>query len=153
MRLISPFRLARKATRLGWRGAVDMAVAQRALLRARRALRTRPRGALLRPASGSPRPPATPPGVVDALERMAVAVRRASDYGVFAPTCLVRALALEELARREGAPEAVVRVGVRQTGGAFEAHAWLELGDRVVGDTRENVDRFTVLEDFSGLPA
>ncbi len=153
MRLISPVRLARKATRLGWRGAVDMVIAQRALLRARRAVRTRPRGGLLRPASASPGSGSTPPAVVEALERRAVAVRRASDYGLFAPTCLVRALALEEFARREGAPDAVVRVGVRHAGGVFEAHAWLELGDRVLGDTRENVDRFTVLEDFSGLPA
>lgn len=129
-----------------------MVVAQRALLRARRALRTRPAGALLKPVV--PRPGGAPaaPDVTEALDRMAVAVRRASDYGVFAPTCLVRALALEDLARRVGADEAVVRVGVRRQGGAFEAHAWLELDGRVVGDTREHVSGFTVLEDFSGLP-
>jgi hypothetical protein len=83
---------------------------------------------------------------------MAIAVRRASDYGVFVPTCLVRALALEDLARREGAEGALVRVGVRRDRKGFEAHAWLEIDGRVVGDTPDNVASFTVLEDFSGLP-
>ncbi len=83
---------------------------------------------------------------------MAIAVRRASDYGVFVPTCLVRALALEDLARREGAVAALVRVGVRRDQNGFEAHAWLEIDGRIVGDTLENVQSFTVLEDFSGLP-
>jgi hypothetical protein len=83
---------------------------------------------------------------------MAIAVHRASDYGIFVPTCLVRALALEDLARREGAEAALVRVGVRRDENGFEAHAWLEIEGRIIGDTLENVTSFTVLEDFSGLP-
>lgn len=83
---------------------------------------------------------------------MALAVRRASDYGIFVPTCLVRALALEDLARREGADAALVRVGVRRDETGFEAHAWLEIDGNVVGDTVDNVKSFIVLDDFSGLP-
>ena len=150
---LSPVRLAQKVRRLGVRGAYDLWCAQWALLRARRALRRRPAGQLLRPAVGAPPSSAsTAPDTIRTLERMAIAVRRASDYGVFVPTCLVRALALEDLARREGAVAALVRVGVRRDQNGFEAHAWLEIDGRIVGDTLENVQSFTVLEDFSGLP-
>lgn len=128
--------------------------AQQALLRARRAVRTRPLGELIRPVGGAPdrtSAAANDPARIARLDRIAIAVRRASDYGIFRPTCLVRAIALEDLARRHGVEEAVVRVGVRRREAAFEAHAWLELDGRVVGDTRANVDRFTVLDDFSSL--
>lgn len=93
-----------------------------------------------------------PPETVQALERLAIAVHRASDYGLFVPTCLVRALALEDLARRQGTEAALVRVGVRRGDAGFEAHAWLEVDGRVVGDTLDHVRSFAVLEDFSGLP-
>ncbi len=152
MHFVSPVRLARKVRRLGLRGARDLLVAQLALLRARRALRHRPAGQLMRPVVAiDPELPSTGRETIDSLERMAVAVRRASDYGLFVPTCLVRALALEELAGREGADAAFVRVGVRRSSDGFEAHAWLEVDGHVVGDTEENVAGFVVLEDFSGL--
>lgn len=133
-------------------GAVDLVHGQRALLRARRALRKRAPGELIRPTSPSALPGAPPaPAVVARLDRIAVSVRRASDYGLFRPTCLVRAIALEDLAHRTGIDDSVVRVGVRRHSGVFEAHAWLELQGLVVGDTADNVARFTVLEDFSSL--
>ena len=151
---LSPVRLAQKVRRLGVRGARELWTAQWALLRARRALKHRPAGQLLRPVGSPPSSAsATTPETIRSLERLAIAVRRASDYGIFVPTCLVRALALEDLARREGAATALVRVGVRRDERGFEAHAWLEIDGRVVGDTLENVQSFTVLEDFSGLPA
>lgn len=152
MHFISPVRLAQKVRRLGVRGARDLLTAQLALLRARRALRRRPAGQLIRPvADVDPARPPTSAEAIAALERLAIAVRRASDYGVFMPTCLVRALALEQLADREGAAGALVRVGVRYSREGFEAHAWLEVDGRVVGDTEEHVSGFSVLEDFSGL--
>lgn len=149
--LSSPVRFVRRAWALGWRDSLDVAVAQISLLRARRALASRPRGELLRavPAGADGGLPSEP---LERLERMAVAVRRASDHGVFRPTCLVRALALEALARRAGSRTAVVRVGVSRDEGRFAAHAWLEVGGRIVGDTPENVGRYTVLDDFSGFP-
>ena len=149
----SPVRLVQKVRRLGFRGARDLWTAQRALLRARAALRRRPPGQLLRPLSDPPSAAApVAQETLRSLERMAIAVRQASDYGIFVPTCLVRALALEDLACREGAEAALVRVGVRRDEKGFEAHAWLEVQGRIVGDTLENVTSFTVLEDFSGLP-
>ncbi|MEK9500060.1 lasso peptide biosynthesis B2 protein [Gaopeijia maritima] len=149
---VSPRALVRKLRRLGGRGALDLIDAQRALLRARRALRTRPRGDLLRAVPDRADPSAaTTPADFHRLDRIAVSVRRASDYGLFRPTCLVRAIALEDLAHRHGILRSVVRVGVRRRGGAFEAHAWLELEGRVVGDTAEHVADFTVLDDFSSL--
>lgn len=155
MPLVSPPALFRKIRRLGFQGGLDLLEAQRALLRARRALKSRPRGELIRPVgeAGDAAAWAAPLDStrIARLDRIAVAVRRASDYGVFRPTCLVRAIALEELARRHAIDEAVVRVGVRRREGVFEAHAWLELSGTVVGDTRTNVAGFTVLDDFSSL--
>ncbi len=129
-----------------------MAQAQADLLRARRRLRRRPTGRLLTFAADRPADSrSTPVRDLAQLERMAVAVRRASDYGLFRPTCLVRALALEEIARRLQVAGALVRVGVRREQGVFGAHAWLEVDGRVVGDTPENVADFVVLDDFSAL--
>ena len=76
------------------------------------------------------------------LERIVWAVTVASRY-VPQSTCLVQALAAEALLRRAGWP-AVVRFGaLRATGGAFQAHAWVESDGRVVigGD---ELERFAV---------
>jgi hypothetical protein len=127
----------------------DLVVAQAHLLAALGAVRRRPKGELLRRA----RPMALPHRAPDEqrLARLAVAVDRAARHGVFTPTCLVRAVALERLIRRANAGSAIVKVGVAQNAGGFFAHAWVELEGRVVGDEASFVRRFTPLEEFSAL--
>lgn len=66
--------------------------------------------------------------------RLAVSVRRAAQYGLFRPRCLVRSIALQRLLVRDGMPSARVVVGVRRTAGTFEAHAWVELDGRPLGE-------------------
>lgn len=127
----------------------DLVVAQWYLLAALWAVRRRPRGELLRPVSV--RESAGGPRDGERLERLAVAVDRVSRFGMFRPTCLVRAVALESQIRRANAGPAVVRVGVAQVAGELFAHAWIELEGQVIGDEPSHVRRFTPLHDFSAL--
>lgn len=128
----------------------DLVLAQWWLLAALWIVRRRPRGELLRPVhvaaagGGGHRDDAR-------LERLAVAVDRVSRFGLFRPTCLVRAVALEGQIRRANAGPAVVRVGVAQVAGELLAHAWIELEGQVIGDEPSHVRRFTPLHDFSAL--
>lgn len=127
----------------------ELLVAQLFLLQALWTVHRRPKGALLRPVddvasqgsgTGSGR-----------LAELVVAVDRASRYGAFRPTCLVRAVALERMIVRAGVGPAVVKIGIQRGGDVFLAHAWIELDGRVVGDEPSRVRRFTPLHDFSAL--
>ena len=127
----------------------DLVLAQWYLLVALWTVRRRPRGELLRPLSSAP----TGNGARDnaRLERLALAVDRVARFGLFRPTCLVRAVALERQIKRANAGAAVVRVGVAQVAGELLAHAWIELEGQVIGDEEVRVRRFTPLQDFSAL--
>jgi hypothetical protein len=127
----------------------DLLLAQWFLLAALWTVRRRPRGSLLRPLQGVP--PADGKRNDAKLERMALAVDRVARFGLFRPTCLVRALALERQISRVHAGPAVVRIGVRHTSGELLAHAWIELDGRVIGDEPARVLRYTPLRDFSAL--
>jgi hypothetical protein len=84
-------------------------------------LRTPLRRHLLEPALRAQALDRRPP-VADPL---ADAVARASACHLKPMTCLERALALQRLLLRRGAP-VKLRIGVRREGEALEAHAWLE---------------------------
>jgi len=127
----------------------DLLAAQWYLLAALWTVRRRPRGELLRPVGNGVGAGDTPNDA--RLERMALAVDRVARFGVFRPTCLVRAVALERQIRRAHAGSAVVRIGVAPVGGELLAHAWIELDGRVIGDEMSNVRRYTPLHDFSAL--
>ncbi len=83
----------------------------------------------------------------DAL-RIAVSVRRAADHGLLRPKCLVRAVALSRLLEQHGIEGSRVRIGVRRLNGVFSAHAWVELGQRVLGDDAGHVSSFAQLLDI-----
>ena len=135
-----------------WR---DMLAAQAALLRAQLEVWTRPRGdlpiraALLVPAETAAKEQMDDPVVT----RISRALGRAARYGVFRPTCLVRALALQRMLRRRGFPDSSVRVGVRRRsggdggggGGALLAHAWVEYRGAVLADEEWRVRQFEEL--------
>jgi hypothetical protein len=82
-------------------------------------------------------------------ERLVLAMDRAARYGVFHPQCLSRALALSRMLSSRGITAHRIRIGVRKEDGAFSAHAWVELGDIVVGDTIRNTGAYTPLADVS----
>ena len=84
-----------------------------------------------------------------ACHRVALAMDRAARYGLFRPPCLWRALALSRMLARRGFITHRIRIGVRKENEGFTAHAWVELGDSVVGDTTANTGAYTRLTDVS----
>lgn len=77
-------------------------------------------------------------------DRIAWAVRAASQVVPSGSNCLVRALATGIMLKRYGYPSEL-KIGVmKPVGGRFEAHAWLESGGNVViGDFQ--LDRYVTL--------
>jgi hypothetical protein len=131
----------------------DLFAAQKALLVAQLLVWTRPVGRFVEDAQNST------PGVQEPIRRssrtwrdalrIAVAVRRVADHGVVRPRCLVRSVALSRMLDQRGIKGSRVRVGVRRIDGAFSAHAWVELGQHVLGDDIRHVSSFAQLLDVS----
>lgn len=124
---------------------VDLIAGQGALLRAQLLVWTRPRGLLLAPAQP---PPTVEPGDRDVepmVRRLALAVERAADHGLFRPSCLVRAVALQRLLEAHGFVGSWIRVGIRREGGRFWAHAWVNYAGHVLADQEWRVKRFDEL--------
>lgn len=129
----------------------DLARAQMALLVAQFLVWTRPVGQFVEDAQRSS------PGVQEPVgrqsetwrtaQRAAVAVRRVADHGLLRPKCLVRSVALSRMLDARGIPGSRVRIGVRRIDGAFSAHAWVELGQRVLGDDMRRVSSFAQIMD------
>lgn len=133
-----------------WAEIRDVAEAQMALLRAEAMRWLRPAGALVKVSL-----PVARASELIAVEdaktctRLAHAVDRAARYGVFRPQCLARAVALGHLLDVRDITGYRIRIGVRKTGELFTAHAWVELGDKVFGDTISNTEGYTPLTDVS----
>lgn len=116
----------------------DLLRAQAALAQAQWRAWFVPRGRLLRVTPAALPAPADRATIVEA-ERLARVIGWTASYGLFRPTCLVRALALEALLTARGVTGAVVRIGVRRAPAGLEAHAWLELAGRPIGERDEVV--------------
>lgn len=72
------------------------------------------------------------PGDIANAQRLARLAAIAGAHGPFEATCLRQSLLLHFLLRRKRlAPE--LTIGVRRQGGAFDAHAWVQLGDVALG--------------------
>ncbi len=84
-----------------------------------------------------------------ACERIAAAIDRASRYGIFRPLCLTRAVALSRMLDAHGISGHSIRIGVRHDRGSFTAHAWVELGRGVLGDTTANTLAYLPLTQVS----
>jgi hypothetical protein len=89
----------------------------------------------------APRERPTAPSVDPPIEQTARMVRVAAAHGLAPATCLEQSLALWWLLRREGVASEV-RVGVRKGSGRLEAHAWVEVGGRVLNDRSDVGDAF-----------
>lgn len=80
--------------------------------------------------------------------QVALAVRRAGKV-IPASTCLAQALATQMMLARRGIT-VEVRIGVaRDEHRSFEAHAWVELGGRVLIGNLHDLDRFEPFPRFS----
>lgn len=121
---------------------------QVALLRAYRDVRTRPQGELVNSSSGATPRRVAAPERLDEVRRVVLGVSRASAYGVFTPTCLVRSLAICRRLEEEGIPGGEVKVGVARRNGKFTAHAWVEYAGEVVGDDEGTVERYASFDDL-----
>ncbi len=140
--------VARKLASLSFTDWVELVQAQAALIAAQALVWTRPVGQLLDGAR-----PAAPPRRATLAEgdpaapRLARAVSRAATHGIFRPLCLVRAVALQRILERRGIAGSRIRIGVRRNGTDLAAHAWVEYGPQVLGDTVEHVGTFAHLAD------
>jgi hypothetical protein len=141
----------RKLARLSPRALLDLLAAQAALLAAEWRMRTKPIGSLtVRDSSAGTPPPASAHNRQRAIE-LATAVRRAADFGLFRPFCLVRAMALRTLLERADIHGSEIRIGVRRRDGIFAAHAWIRWNNQVLGDLPAHVATFTEVDDIRVL--
>ena len=77
-----------------------------------------------------------PGGVLARARHLGLIVDVASAYAPGPVTCLSRSLLLVWMLGREGVA-AELRIGVRMTGGALAAHAWVEASGVPVNDARD----------------
>lgn len=75
-------------------------------------------------------------------------VRRAARHHLWKMACLPQALALRWLLAREGVSSAVV-IGVRKEAGTLEAHAWVEMDGKALGEPADVRERFQVMQAIS----
>lgn len=131
---------------------VDLLAAQGALLRAQLLVWTRPRGRLLTPAE---RPALADTGgrdVAPTLRRLALAVERVAEKGLFRPSCLVRAVAVQRMLESHGFGGSWIRVGVRREGGRFLAHAWVDYKGHLLADQEWRIRKFAELAPVELTP-
>jgi hypothetical protein len=124
---------------------VDLLAAQAALLYAQILLWTRPAGRLLVRSDGAAVATRAGGAVPDRVRRLALAVERAADYGLFRPSCLVRAVAVHRMLESHGFVGSWIRIGVRREGGRFWAHAWVDYQGHVLADQEWRVKKFAEL--------
>lgn len=124
--------------------------AQLVLLRAQAMRWLRPLGKFVPMSSGdSPMTFASAATQAQASAHIVSAIDRASRYGIFRPICLTRAVALSRMLTAHGIAGHNIRIGVRHDRGSFTAHAWVELGHRVLGDTTANTLAYLPLTQVS----
>jgi hypothetical protein len=88
----------------------------------------------------------------DLIQRTTRMVRAASELGIIRANCLQHSLTLWHLLQKQGI-ETNLRIGVRTSAGAFEAHAWVEHAGMVLNDTEDVHQRFAAFAtDFSRGP-
>lgn len=83
--------------------------------------------------------------------RLAWAVGAVARRTVRKNRCLVEAVALTWLLRRDGHP-ATIKLGAGRVQGRFEAHAWVESRGRILIGGSFSPRRFAPFPDFEDLP-
>ena len=151
--MLSTFRRYKEAvpkllalTARDWR---NLLAAQARLLLAQLLMSTRPTGKLVESREdGTETPTGSPPRLADA-RALALAIGRASEYGVFRPACLVRSIALRRLMQARGISGGRVQIGVILQDGRLAAHAWVEYAGEILGDDPHLVSHFDPLPGLS----
>jgi len=140
-----------KARRLKAHEWLDIAVAADELAIARFKLgRTRPRE-LVPNGSGDEVAGDVRPATIEHLDRVRLAIARASRFVPWRADCLVQAMAARRWLHRHGIPT-ILSIGVAAaTGPDFEAHAWLSHGGHIV--TGGDVTRFVALNAAADVEA
>ncbi len=133
-----------KLRRLRLSEYLDLFPAFWALLAARVLVSSRPIGTLVTARSQSN---GADVGVSEEALRWSRALHRAATYGPYRAKCLVRSIALKRMLDARDIRGARVCVGVRQSGGKFAAHAWVDLAGRILGDEEAGVQAFEQLND------
>jgi hypothetical protein len=98
------------------------------------------------PAKSAPSPLSDGAPPTPVVQRLTLAVQRVAAYGLFRPTCLVQAIALQSMIQSRGFGGSSVRVGVRWQDGRFLAHAWVDYRGAVLADHVIPVSRFDTLD-------
>jgi hypothetical protein len=83
------------------------------------------------------------PHATDAIERVCSAIDMGCIWYWKEARCLQRSAATACLLRKYGVPAKMV-IGIQQM--PFKAHAWVEVGDRVVNDKPYTPEMYTVLD-------
>lgn len=133
---------------LSRRELADLCRAQWELLVVRFWLMSTPTGELVKVGGTAAEAPVASEGQVARAREIALAVERAAENGLYRATCLRRATAIQRLLNREQILGSHLRLGVRNGRRGFEAHAWVELGDVLLGDLPQHVAGFTVANDL-----
>jgi hypothetical protein len=156
-------RILQRLVTLGPRDWAELFQAQGALIWAQVLVWTRPTGRLVSsdqspaasiapdtrsPAAGSAAGSADAPAMDPRALRLALAVGRAAENGIFRPLCLVQAVALHRMLEHRGIAGSRIRIGVRMRQGRFAAHAWVEYHGQVLGDPAEIARGF---DDLTGV--
>jgi hypothetical protein len=123
----------------------ELVWAQWTLIRVQLLLWTRPRRRLVVPSGGARGAVGDGGEVTPEMRRLALAVERAAEYGLYRPSCVVRSLALHRMLGSRGIRGSAVRVGARLERGHFTAHAWVEYNGHVLGDRDWHVKKFAEL--------
>ena len=119
--------------------------AQWMLIRVQLLLWTRPRRRLVVPSDRALGALSGGGDITPEMRRLALAVERAAEYGLYRPSCVVRSLALHRMLGSRGLRGSAVRVGARLERGRFTAHAWVEYNGQVLGDRDWHVKQFAEL--------
>lgn len=78
------------------------------------------------------------------MKRMGKLVNIAAWRGAYRATCLRRSLVLWWMLRRRGM-DSRIRVGVRNDGGEFASHAWVEWEEQVINDAADVAASYVVV--------
>ena len=143
-----------KLLELSWRDRRDLLSAQVRLLLAQIRVWTRAKGQLMGTGAGADENMTSRTSArLHEARRLALAIGRASEFGIFRPACLVRSIALCRMLESHGISGGRVQLGVILRDGRLTAHAWVEYLGEVLGDDLGNVSGYERLPGLSVIDA